>query len=162
MNHRSFQTLTPSVWLLWLLWGSIVTDRSWMIDDLRKYEIRSDGGGASRTDDDRVIKLRDEGLIPVQLRTRTYRWIVQTLMTCSRSAESPWRRHLYETISNISYGFRRWPLISRPCLKVLWFVVTGLSVLVGGFLYLWPPSEALWSSSSLFFLLELLCNSEIQ
>lgn len=45
MNHRSFQTLTPSVWLLWLLWGSIVTDRSWMIDDLRKYEIRSDGGG---------------------------------------------------------------------------------------------------------------------
>lgn len=45
--------------------------------------------GASRTDDDRVIKLRDEGLIPVQLRARTYRWIVQTLMTCSRSAESP-------------------------------------------------------------------------
>lgn len=52
-----------------------------MIDDLRKYELRSDGGGGSRTDDDRVIKLGDEGLI------RTYRWIVQTLMTCSHSGE---------------------------------------------------------------------------
>lgn len=30
-----------------------------------------EGGGASRTDDDRVIKLRDEGLIRVELRART-------------------------------------------------------------------------------------------
>lgn len=33
---------------------------------------------------------------------------------------------------------------------------------VGGFLYPWPPSDALWSSSCLFFLLELLCDSDIQ
>lgn len=157
MNHCSFQTLTPRVWLLWLLWGSIVTDRSWMIDDLRKYELRSDGGGGSRTDDDRVIKLGDEGLI------RTYRWIVQTLMTCSHSGE----KSLKKTFIWDNFQHQLWVQevaahLSRPCLKILWFVVTGLSRLVGGFLYVWPPSEALWSSSCLFFLLELLCNSDIQ
>lgn len=164
MNHRSIQTLTPRVWLLWLLWGSIVTDRRWMIDNLRKYEIRSDGGGGvkdrwwqgNKTQRRRIDSPFSCGLKRIIGLCRLW-WHAVILV----------RRSLKKTFIWDNFQHQLWVQevsahLSRLCLKILWFVVTGLSGLVGGFLYLWPPSDALWSSSCLFFLLDLLCNSDIQ